>query len=564
MSTTALRHPRVVRPPRESNDWIASSLLYFYGAAILLAIFIPMAMLLARSAQDGKGVFIGLSNYQKYFSSPALFDSFSNSFFIAFASAAIVIPIAFLYAYGLSRTCMRWKGLFKAGIFLPLLIPGLLKAIALIYLFGNQGIFKEVLFGAPIYGPIGVITAFVLWTFPHAVLIIMVSLLNADRRLYQAAEVLHANTWKTFLTVTWPACRYGLITAFLAVFVMVFTDFGIPKVIGGDLNLLATDIYKEVVGQQNFEMGAVISVVLLLPAIIVFVLERIAAGKQALQMTGRSLPLVPTVSVKRDWFYFLFCALILSMMLLVLGMAQFAALIKFWPYNLNLTFSNYIFNMQGVGWINFWNSIRMSLLAATGGTIVIFLGAALIEKTRCDTFLRKCLQLSMLLPMAIPGLVLGLAYLLFVNNPANPLGFLYGTMSLLVIGTVTHLYTVPHLTALTALKGLSKEVELVSQSLNTPIWRTFFKVTVPACAAAILDIWLYLFLRAMTTISTVIFLYTADTMLASIAVIHIDETGYTAAAAAMGMLVVYACLIVRGIHYAVSVKVLKKFQSWRQ
>ena len=564
MSTTPLHHPRVVRTPRESNDWIASSLLYFYGAAIVLAIFIPMAMLLARSAQDGKGVFIGLSNYQKYFSSPALFDSFSNSFFIAFASAAIVIPIAFLYAYGLSRTCMRWKGLFKAGIFLPLLIPGLLKAIALIYLFGNQGIFKEVLFGAPIYGPIGVITAFVLWTFPHAVLIIMVSLLNADRRLYQAAEVLQANTWKTFLTVTWPACRYGLITAFLAVFVMVFTDFGIPKVIGGDLNLLATDIYKEVVGQQNFEMGAVISVVLLLPAIIVFVLERIAAGKQALQMTGRSLPLVPTASMKRDWFYFLFCALILSMMLLVLGMAQFAALIKFWPYNLNLTFSNYIFNMQGVGWINFWNSIRMSLLAATGGTIVIFLGAALIEKTRCDTFLRKCLQLSMLLPMAIPGLVLGLAYLLFVNNPANPLGFLYGTMSILVISTVTHLYTVPHLTALTALKGLSKEVELVSQSLNTPIWRTFFKVTVPACAAAILDIWLYLFLRAMTTISTVIFLYTADTMLASIAVIHIDETGYTAAAAAMGMLVVYACLIVRGIHYAVSVKVLKKFQSWRQ
>jgi iron(III) transport system permease protein len=564
MSTTISRHPSVVRPPRESNDWIASSLLYFYGAAILLAIFIPMAMLLARSAQDGKGVFIGLSNYQKYFSSPALFDSFSNSFLIALASAAIVIPIAFLYAYGLSRTCMRWKGLFKAGIFLPLLIPGLLKAIALIYLFGNQGIFKEVLFGAPIYGSIGVITAFVLWTFPHAVLIIMVSLLNADRRLYQAAEVLHANTWKTFLTVTWPACRYGLITAFLAVFVMVFTDFGIPKVIGGDLNLLATDIYKEVVGQQNFEMGAVISVVLLLPAIIVFVLERIAAGKQALQMTGRSLPLIPTARVKRDWFYFLFCALILSMLLLVLGMAQFAALIKFWPYNLNLTFSNYIFNMQGVGWVNFWNSIRMSLLAATGGTVVIFLGATLIEKTRCDTLLRKCLQLSMLLPMAIPGLVLGLAYLLFVNNPANPLGFLYGTMSILVISTVTHLYTVPHLTALTALKGLSKEVELVSQSLNTPIWRTFIKVTVPACAAAILDIWLYLFLRAMTTISTVIFLYTADTMLASIAVIHIDETGFTAAAAAMGMLVVYACMIVRGIHYAVSVKVLKKFQSWRQ
>ena len=551
-------------PPRERNDWIASGLLYFYGVAIVLAVFIPMVMLLVRSTRDSNGIFIGFGNYQKYFASPSLIDSFSNSFFVAFVTAVIVIPIAFFYAYGLSRTCMRWKGIFQAGVFLPLLIPGLLKAIALIYLFGNQGIFKDLLLGGSIYGAAGVITASVLWTFPHAVLIITVSLFNADRRLYQAAEVLQASSLRTFMTVTWPACRYGLITAFLAVFVMVFTDFGIAKVIGGNLNLLATDIYKEVVGQQNFEMGAVISVVLLLPAVAVFILERIAAGKQALQMTGRSLPLIPTSNLRRDIFYLIFCAVILSIILLVLAMAQFAALIKFWPYNLNFTLSNYVFDMQGVGWINFWNSIRMSLLAATGGTIVIFVGATLIEKTRCDTLLRRCLQLSMLLPMAIPGLVLGLAYLLFVNNPSNPLGFLYGTMALLVISTVTHLYTVPHLTALTALKGLSKEVELVSQSLNTPIWRTFFRVTVPACAAAILDIWLYLFLRAMTTLSAVIFLYTADTKLAAIAVIHVDETGYTASAAAMGMLVVYACLIVRLAHYFVSVKVLVRYQSWRR
>jgi len=225
--------------------------------------------------------------------------------------------------------------------------------------------------------------------------------------------------------------------------------------------------------------------------------------------------------------------------------------------------SNYIFDLQGIGWINFWNSIRMSLLAATAGTILVFLGATLIEKARFDQFLRKFLQLSMLLPMAIPGLVLGLAYLLFVNNPNNPLGFLYGTMTILVISSITHLYTVPHLTALTALKSLSKEIEMVAQSLNTPVWRTFFRVTVPACASAILDIWLYIFLRAMTTLSAVIFLYTADTKLAAIAVIHVDETGYTAAAAAMGMLVVYACLVVRLLHYVISAILLKKFQSWR-
>jgi iron(III) transport system permease protein len=549
--------------PRERNDWINSTLLYLYGAAVLSAIFIPMAMLLIKSIQNSKGIYVGLANYQKYFQSTALFDSFYNSVLVSLLTAVIVVPTAFLYAYGLSRTCMRFKGIFRAGIFLPLLIPGLLKAIALIYLFGNQGIFKDVLFGGSIYGPIGIIAASILWTFPHAVLIITVSLMNADRRLYQAAEVMQASTWRAFVTVTWPACRYGLITSFFAVFVMVFTDFGIAKVIGGNFNLLATDIYKEVVGQQNFEMGAVISVILLIPAMILFIFERAAASKQASQITGRSLPLIPAVHPTRDWAYFLFCSLILLSILLIIGMAQFAALIKFWPYNLELTLSNYIFDLQGVGWVNFWNSIQMSLLAATAGTILVFLGATLIEKTRFDQFLRKFLQLSMLLPMAIPGLVLGLAYLLFVNNPNNPLGFLYGTMTILVISSITHLYTVPHLTALTALKSLSKEIEMVAQSLNTPVWRTFFRVTVPACASAILDIWLYIFLRAMTTLSAVIFLYTADTKLAAIAVIHVDETGYTAAAAAMGMLVVYACLVVRLLHYVISAIVLKKFQSWR-
>ncbi len=553
-----------VATPRERGDWLATALLYFYGLLATLAVFMPMFMLLTRSVKSGSGDFIGLENYQKYFGSSALIESFFNSFLVASITAIFVIPISFLYAYGLHRTCMRWKGVFQLGVFLPLLIPGLLKAIALIYLFGNQGIFKSILFGGSIYGAVGIVVASILWTFPHAVLIISASLLNADRRLYQAADVLHASPIRTFMTITLPACRYGLITAALAVFVMVFTDFGIAKVIGGNFNLLATDIYKEVVGQQNFEMGAVISVVLLIPAIVVFVFERIAAGKQSLQITGRSLPLIPKPALHRDVFFFVFCLFVLLSILLILGMAQFAALVKFWPYNLSLTFSNYIFDLQGVGWLNFWNSLKMSVLAATFGMLLSFLGAALIEKTQNDSVLRKALHLTMLLPMAIPGLVLGLSYLLFVNSPDNPLGFLYGTMGVLVISTITHLYTVPHLTALTALKGLSREIELVSRSLRTPIWRTFFVVTIPACAGALLDIWLYLFLRAMTTLSAVIFLYTVDTKLAAIAVIHVDETGYTASAAAMGMLIVYACLVVRVIHWILSSFVLKKYQAWRK
>ncbi len=549
--------------PKERSDRLLSLILLIYGLAALLAIVLPVSVLIHRSLHNTKGVYVGLENYVNYFSTQSLFSSFFNSVFVAGITSLIVIPIAFLYAYGLTRTHMRFKGFFRAIAFIPLLIPGILKAIALIYLFGNQGLFKDYLFGHSIYGPLGVITASVVWTFPHAALIMLTAMLHADQRLYHAAETLFASKTRTFLTVTWPTCRYGVITAFLVVFISVFTDFGIAKVIGGDFNILATDIYKEVVGLQNFEMGAVISVVLMIPAILVFGLERMVASKQSSQLTAKSTPYQAKQSFGRDLFYFIFCSLISLCILGMLGMAQYAALIKFWPYNLSLTLQNYVFQIEGVGWSNFTNSLLLSVLTASFGTAISFLGAYIVEKPNHDSALRKVLQMLMLFPMAIPGLVLGLAYLLFINQQGNPFGFLYGGMSILVISTITHLYSVPHLTALTALKGLDKEIEAVGKSLNTPFWRLFSRVTIPVCLPAIFDIWIYLFLGSMTTLSAVIFLYTSETMLASIAVIHIDETGRVASAAAMAMLIVYACLTVRLLHYVVTTKIIKKSINWR-
>ena len=569
MSTAAVPAAAAAAAPaarvaREDSDWLLLALMVGFGVALLLCVFLPMGVLLQRSFMDARGGFVGLANYQKYIGSGAFLTSLGHSLWVALATSLLVIPLAFGYAWALCRSCMPGRGFFKAAVYLPLLIPGILKAIALIYLFGNQGWLKSWLFGGSIYGPLGVVSASVMWTFPHAVLIIVVALAHADRRLYQAAQVLQASAWRTFWHVTWPTCRYGVVTAFLSVFVMVFTDFGIAKVIGGSYNLLATDIYKEVVGLQNFETGAVVSVVLLLPALLVFALERHVAGQQSQRLSGRSLPLQVRPRAARDRACFMYCALVVGAIAVVLVMAQFAAVVKFWPYNLSLTWANYHFDMEGVGWQNFWNSLQLSVWVATLGAAVIFAGAYVVEKPRFDAPLRRALQMAMLLPMAIPGLVLGLAYLMFINRPDNPASALYGSMALLVVSTLTHLYSVPHLTALTALKSLDPEIERVGLALNAPVWRTFWQVTLPACAGALLDIWLYLFLRAMTTLSALIFLYTAQTKVAAVAVIHIDETGATASAAAMAMLIVYACLGVRLVHHLVSERLLLKLQRWRQ
>lgn len=547
----------------ERSDWLVRWVCVAYCVAALCTIVLPVGALFLRSLNNADGVYVGLQNYQIYFGSSALFDSFLNSLLVSLVTATIVVPMAFAYAYGLLRTCMPYKSFFRGVALIPLLIPGVLKAIALVYLFGNQGLLREWLFGHPLYGPIGIVGASVIWTFPFAVLIMLTALQHVDQRLYHAAAVLKTSAWRTFLHVTWPSCRYGVTTAFLVVTVSVFTDFGIAKVIGGDFRVLATDIYKEVVGQQNFEMGAVISVMLLIPAVLVFVLERRVASKQVAQFTGRSLPCTPKPSGWRDGVFLGWCIAVTVFIASVLGMAQFASLVKFWPYNLSLTFAHYEFEIEGVGWMNFSNSIWMATLAASFGTLIVFIGAYVVEKARRDIGLRKALQMLMLLPMAIPGLVLGLAYLIFINTPGNPAGWLYGGMAILVISTVTHLYSVPHLTCLTALKGLDREIESVGLSLNTSVTRMLTQVTLPVCLAALLDVWLYIFLCAMTTLSAVIFLYSSDTKLASIAVIHIDETGRVASAAAMAMLLVYVCLAVRLAHHLIAQKVLRKFQPWR-
>ena len=156
------------RPALDRDDWTVRVLLVLLAAFFLVALAIPLYMMISRSFLDSGGRFVGLANYALYFDTPALSQSIANSFFVAGTSTVIVISLAFVYAYALTRTCMKYKGFFKIMAMVPLLSPSLLKAIALVYWFGNQGVLNSLLFGHSIYGPIGIIMGSVFWTFPHA------------------------------------------------------------------------------------------------------------------------------------------------------------------------------------------------------------------------------------------------------------------------------------------------------------------------------------------------------------------------------------------------------------
>ncbi len=531
---------------------------------LVVALALPLYAILSKSFKNHDGDFIGFANYLEYFSTPALTYSIQNSLTISILTMVISVTVAFILAYALNRSCMRFKSVFKVIALVPILVPSLLPGIALVYLFGQQGMIKSLLMGYEIYGPIGIVISEVFFTLPHALIIITTALSIADSRLYEAADSLKTSKIKTFFTVTLPGARYGLISAAFVVFTLTITDFGAPKVIGGGYNVLATDIYKQVVGQQNFEMGAVVSLVLLLPAAVAFFVDRLVQRKQVAVLSAKAVALEPKPNKAFDLVMLGYCLLVAVFILGILFTCQYAALVEFYPYNLTLGFTNYQFDlMDGGGWDSFYNSLELASWTAVIGTIMVFLGAYMVEKGKGFNMGRGLFQFLAMLPMAVPGLVLGLAYIFFFNSPNNPLGFLYHTMGILVISTVTHFYTVSHLTAITALKQMDREFESVAASLKAPFHRTFRKITVPVCLPAILDISIYLFVNAMTTVSAVVFLYGPHTNLASVAVLNMDDAGDIAPAAAMGMMIFYTNAVVRILHGFLTRGVLKKTQLWR-
>jgi len=550
------------------TDRIAHAALLLIVLALVVFLAAPLAVILVQSLQDGDGAFVGLANFTSYLATPALLQSLWNSVWVSLAATVITVPLAFGFAYALARSCMRFKALFRTISLIPLLAPSLLSAISLIYWFGNQGAARGVIQALGfdnIYGAPGVVMAECFAVFPHALMILVTALSLADARLYEAADALGTGKRRKFFTITLPGAKYGLISAALVSFTLVMTDFGIPKVIGGNFNMLATDVFKLVIGQQDFQRGAVVGLLLLTPAVLTFGVDWLVQRKQTAMLTARAVPYRPKPAAGFDAAMTAYCVLVSALMLAMLGMAVFASFASFWPYNLTPSFKHYTLGLVDaeVG-DAFVNSLKLAAGTAFFGTALVFVGAYMLEKTRGLDWARPIVRLLAMLPMAVPGLVLGLGYIFFFNQPANPLNGLYHTLTLLVLCTIVHFYTTGHLTAVTALKALDTEFEAVSASLKVPFFKTFWRVTLPICTPALVDIARYFFINAMTTISAVVFLYSPDTKVAAIAILNLDEAGEVGAAAACAVLIAAASTLVTLLFIALGWWVDRRTQAWRQ
>ncbi len=519
---------------------------------LALGLAYPLWHLCKQSLSDGSGLFVGFRNFYEYFSTPGLVSAFTNTISIGVLVTAITLFAAFTLAYALTHGNMKGRRLAQGLSLLPLFVPSIFPALGLIYLLGEQGCFKFLLSDGELYGPIGITLGSIVYALPHAVLILVATLRDVDHNLYLAARTLGASPFKRFITVTLPNCAYGITSAGIVVFILTITDFGVPKVLGGNYAMLSTEIFKQVIGMQNFAMGSTASILLLLPTILAFVLDNWAKGKQ--RARGAGAKAAPERSTEagahlRDFALTLAGWLVLALPLAVIGMVVWGSLVNFWPYDTSLSLINYGFEQTLYGMAPYWNSLILACSVAVLGTALIFACAYLFERVPMPGALGKIFHLLALLPLSVPGTVLGLAFVLAFND-APALSWLvsdFNGFGFLAFNTIVHFYTVCHLTCVGSLNRLPANFEAAGKTLGVSQWRTFFKVILPLQKNILLDVGFYLFVNALTTISALIFLYSADNIPASISILQMFDSGQIAEASAMGVLILLSALAIRAL-----------------
>lgn len=506
---------------------------------LVISIIFPIFSLFIKAFQGKNGSYIGLKNFAEHFSSPVTASSLTNSLAVSITVTIFTIILAFLFSYGINRSNIRGKSLLKGIALLPLFSPTMTHGIALIYLFGRQGIITKALnLSISIYGFWGIVFAETIFIFPVLFFMLVLAFDSEDYRKYEMAEIMGISKINQFFTITIPNIKYTLITCFFSGFTLSFTDFGAPKVVGGNYNVLATDIFKQVIGQQNFSMGSAVGILLIIPAFLAFIFDIIIKSKSS-KIDSKSTKYIIKENKIRDIFFkffnYILSLVIISFFIIVI----LASLVKTWPYDMTLSFKSYNFTIMGESiWKIFGNSILVSIFSAILGTILCFLAAYMIEREKKYIIIRKIGYFLSILPNALPGLTIGLAYIFFFNSKDNILNFLYGSFGIIILANIVHFFATPFLTITARLKTLDSEYETISNIMGVSWYRTIFKVIIPLSIDSIIESFSYYFINSMITISAVIFLYTTKTRLISVMMISKNDAGDIGAAAAISVMII--------------------------
>ncbi len=560
-SSTAPDHQYQIPSTRmEIDKFIVPTVTIFIALLLFGFMLFPLWKILQLSFFKGGELGIAnftLDNFYKYFTTAYTLRALWHSLYVSFATTIIVTVIIFFFAYAMTRTTISGKPFFRNIIMMPLVAPSIVQALALIYLFGRNGLITAHLLQTNwnIYGPVGIIVSEVLYCLPHAYVILYTTLSAVDIRLDEAAESLGATPFKVFTRITLPSAKYGIFSAAALTFNLTITDFGNPVVIGGNYNVLATEIYAQVTNLYRFDLGATISIILLVPSLMAFMLNYYISRKTFSMISGAAKPVIPPSRRLKKTMFTSYCSLVSLSIILIFATVVIGSFVNIWPYDWSLTFKHYHFPSIA-GYSALWTSVWVSLVVGIAGAFITLVAGYVMETRK--PFFKQFIYLLSVMPAAIPGLVMGLGYILAFNKPYY---IFYGTPWIIVINIVICNFTLGILSSISNLRNIDPSIEEASISLGGDTIKTFFKIIFPLSRVAFFQNFVYFFMRAMTTISAVIFLVSATVHLAAIEIIMLDNDGWTASANAMCTCIIVIVLIMLGLLQIVSKKTGRKVEG---
>lgn len=462
---------------------------------VLLAVFFAFAVV---TPLIRLGTSLANPDVLAVFSSTSFATALSNSVVSALLGTIASIGLALAASMALTRSRVRFREAWVVVFTLPMLIPSIAHGMGLIYLFGSNGIVTNALAGDwNVYGLPGIVLGSVMYAFPPAFLMLYDALRYENCVVYDAADIMGIPVPSQFLSITLPYLKKPLISAVFATFTLIVTDYGVPIMIGGKYTTLSVLMYQEVIGRLNFDSGVAIGAMLILPAIAAFVVDLLSANQANLGYAAYAKRVGDRPV--RDLVSLAFRLALAAFLVAPLAAFVVVAFVTKYPVDLTPTLDNVrralVFGMGSY----FFNSVAIALATSVLGTATAW-GAAYLSARTPGRF-GRVLHLVCITTMAIPGIVLGLAYMLFFKGSV-----VYGTLAILVLVNLVHFFASPYLMAYNALNKLNANLENVGQALGIPQAQMVRWVFLPQTKDTFMEMASYFFVNCMVTISAVSFL----------------------------------------------------------
>ena len=484
--------------------------LIFAVIVALFAVFLagPILILLGKSLWDGgfTGAFYASVLTQKGFL-PAL----GNSFAVATASAAVATLIAFLLAYAVHYTCLPgWsKRLIIAVATLPMFLPTITYGFAIIYSFGKQGLLTRLLGRQlfDLYGFFGLMVGYVIYTVPVAFLLIHNTMGFVDKKTLTVSKVMGDGPLSTFWIAVLRPLMGTFAGAIIQAFFLCFTDFGIPASVGGSYEVIATLLYNQMLGGiPDFHRGAVIAMMMLVPSIgsicILQLLERFNIRYNRISHAELRK------NALRDTGWGLSSAALSLGILAIFAVIFVVPLVEEWPYQTGFSLEHVQAVFSDSSLLGaYGHSLLMALLTAAAGTLVAYGAALITARSTLGRGYKRTIESIALVTNAIPGMVLGVAYLFVFSGTS-----LQNTLVLMILCNIVHYFSTPYLMMKNALSKMNAGWETTAMLMGDSWLKTILRVVTPNALSSLIEVFSYYFINSMVTISALIFIAGARTM----------------------------------------------------